>query len=144
MISTRGRYAIRAMIDLARIGTTEYVPLKEIAQRQNISDKYLELILKELVKAELLVGHRGKHGGYKLTRTPAEYAVGEILELCEGTLAPVACLDAGAKPCSRSDHCCSLPMWEQYHKMVHDFFYGISLQDLLDGTIPSIPGSNEA
>lgn len=139
MISTRGRYALRAMIDLARLGTTEYVPLKEIARRQNISDKYLELILKEFVKEDLLVGHRGKHGGYKLTRDPSEYTVGEILELSEGSLAPVACLDAGAKPCGRSEHCCTLPMWEQYHKLVHDFFYGITLSDLLNGSLPSVP-----
>lgn len=139
MISTRGRYALRAMIDLARLGTTEYVPLKEIARRQNISDKYLELILKEFVKEDLLVGHRGKHGGYKLTRDPSEYTVGEILELSEGSLAPVACLNAGAKPCERSEHCCTLPMWEQYHKLVHDFFYGITLSDLLNGSLPSVP-----
>lgn len=139
MISTRGRYALRAMLDLAQLGTTEFIPLKEIAKRQNISDKYLELILKEFVKEDLLEGHRGKHGGYKLTRNPAEYTVGEILELSEGSLAPVTCLDTRTKPCERSNYCYTLPMWEQYHKLVHNFFYGITLSDLLNGSLPSVP-----
>ena len=131
MISTKGRYALRVMIDLAAQGTDTFTPLKDIANRQGISEKYLEIILKVLVKEKLLKGLRGKGGCYQLTRRPEEYTVGEILELAEGTLAPVACLAKGAEPCRHTKECPTLPMWQRFDTMVHDFFYGITLADLL-------------
>ena len=132
MISTRGRYALRVMIDLAEQGTEAYVPLNEIAARQEISIKYLEIILKVLVQNGLLKGHRGKGGGYRLTRPPEDYPVGEILELAEGSLSAVGCTAAGAEPCPRSEHCRTLPVWRRFDKLVHDFFYGMTLRDLME------------
>lgn len=130
MISTKGRYALRVMIDLAQQASDDYIPLDEIAARQGISKKYLEIILKTLVQNKLLQGLRGKGGGYRLTRPPAEYMVGEILELTEGSLAIVACLQNDAEPCERQDVCCTLPMWKRFDQMVHDFFYSITLEEL--------------
>ena len=132
MISTKGRYALRVMLDLAEHGNEGYIPLKDIAKRQNISEKYLESILKSLVKQKMLKGLRGKGGGYQLTRTPAEYSVGEILEVAEGSLAPVACLMKDADVCPRAGQCRTLPMWRKFDSMVHDFFYGITLEDILE------------
>ena len=132
MISTQGRYALRVMLDLAEHGNEGYIPLKDIAKRQDISDKYLESILKSLVKQKMLKGLRGKGGGYQLTRTPAEYSAGEILEVAEGSLAPVACLMKDADACPRAGQCRTLPMWKKFDSMVHDFFYGITLEDILD------------
>ena len=132
MISTKGRYALRVMIDLAQQHTDEYIPLSDIAQRQEISIKYLEIILKTLVQQGLLQGHRGKGGGYRLTRAPEEYTAGEIIELTEGTLSSVACLTDGAPPCPRAAVCRTLPMWMRFDALVHDFFYGITLKDLVD------------
>ena len=131
MISTRARYAIRIMIDLAENDTGSYIPLKEIAARQEISKKYLEIIVKELVAGKMLVGASGKGGGYRLLRKPDEYTVGEIIKLMEGSLAPVACLEENAKPCPRASVCRTLPLWEEYNKMTRDFFYGKRLGDLL-------------
>lgn len=135
MISTKGRYALRVMIDLAEHPEDDYIPLKDIASRQEISEKYLEIIIKVLVKENLLKGLRGKGGGYQLTRKPSDYTVGEILELTEGTLATVACLASDAKECSRKDNCLTLPMWKKFDTMVHDFFYSITLTDLIEGNI---------
>lgn len=132
MISTKGRYALRVMLDLAAQDPDKYIPLDEIATRQDISKKYLEIVLKTLVSEKLLKGVRGKGGGYKLTRNPGEYTVGEILELSEGKLAPVACLTDCHEPCSRRDNCITLPMWKRYYELTHDFFYGITLEDLLN------------
>ncbi len=130
MISTKGRYALRVMIDLAEHEGEGYIPLKDIAERQELSKKYLEIIVKELVKEKLLTGLSGRGGGYKLCRTPEEYTIGEILELMEGSLATVACLAKDAKPCPRAACCKTLPMWAEYDKMVHDYFYGKTLADL--------------
>ena len=105
MVSTKGRYALRVMIDLAEHQTDGYIPLKEIASRQNISEKYLESIIKSLVKSNMLVGLRGKGGGYRLTREPDQYTIGEVLRLTEGSLAPVACLEANAESCPRMFDC---------------------------------------
>ncbi|MDD6733205.1 MAG: Rrf2 family transcriptional regulator [Lachnospiraceae bacterium] len=132
MISTKGRYALRVMLDLAAQDPDKYIPLDEIATRQDISKKYLEIVLKTLVSEKLLKGVRGKGGGYKLTRTPGEYSIGEILELSEGKLAPVACLSDCNDPCPRRDNCITLPMWKRYYELTHDFFYGITLEDLLN------------
>ena len=131
MISTRGRYAIRVMIDMAENNTGSYIPLKDIAARQEISKKYLEIIVKDMVAGGLLVGASGKGGGYKLCRAPEEYSVGEIIELMEGPLAPVACLAEGAMPCPRAKACETLPLWAEYDKLTHDFFYSKKLSDLI-------------
>ena len=131
MISTRGRYAIRVMIDLAEQDNDSYVPLKDIAARQDISKKYLEIIVKEMVAGKLLKGASGKGGGYKLLRKPEEYSIGEILELMEGNLASVACLAENKNECPRKDSCETLPLWTEYDNMVHDFFYGKKLSDLV-------------
>ena len=111
MVTTKGRYAIRVMIDLAEHDTGSFIPLKDIAARQGISKKYLEIIVKSMVSGGLLVGASGKGGGYKLCRKPEEYPVGEILELMEGEFATVACLADGAPPCPRASACETLPMW---------------------------------
>ena len=131
MISTKGRYALRVMIDMAEHGTDEYIPLKAIAERQEISKKYLEIIVKDLVKGGLIRGSSGKGGGYALCRPPREYSVGEILELTEGPLTQVACLAADADTCPRAGKCKTLPLWAEYNKLVHDFFYNKKLTDLL-------------
>ncbi len=131
MISTKGRYALRVMIDLAQQSSDHFIPLEEIAKRQGISKKYLEIILKTLVSENLLKGLRGRGGGYQLTKSPREYTVGEILQLTEGTLAPVACLQANAKPCERKESCSTLPMWQKFDQLVHDFFFQITLDSLL-------------
>ena len=130
MISTKGRYALRVMIDLAEHEHDSCIPLKEIAARQEISKKYLEIIVKDMVKGKLITGTSGKGGGYKLCRAPEEYTVGEILELMEGTLASVACLSDGAEECPRKSTCKTLPLWTEYDKLVHDFFYGNKLSDI--------------
>ena len=134
MVSTKGRYALRVMIDLASKSTLTYTPLKEITQRQNISTKYLESILSTLVKADLVIGIRGKGGGYRLTKPPEEYTVDSILELTEGSLAPVSCLHPKSAPCQRQSECPTLPMWANLDRLIHDYFAGITLQDLLNET----------
>ena len=131
MISTKGRYAIRVLLDLAEHEDGEYIPLKEIAARQGISKKYLEIIVKDLVGGGLLTGASGKGGGYKLCRKPEEYNIGEILELMEGSLSPVACLTDRSMPCPRRADCQTLPMWEEYDRLVHDFFSQKKLSDLI-------------
>ncbi len=136
MISTKGRYALRVMIDLAQHEGEGNIPLKSIADRQDISKKYLEIIVKDLVKGGLVAGVSGKGGGYSLRRKPEDYTVGEILDLMEGTLAPVACLADTDYDCPRADYCQTLPMWKEYYEMVHNFFYGKSLSDLLGSRDP--------
>ncbi|MBR4400085.1 MAG: Rrf2 family transcriptional regulator [Synergistes sp.] len=131
MISTRGRYAVRVMIDLAENENGRYIPLKDIAARQEISKKYLEIIVKDLVAGGLITGASGKGGGYRLSRKPEEYTVGEILELTEGRISSVACLSGEKNICPRKDKCRTLPMWTEYNNMVHDFFFGKKLSDLL-------------
>ena len=131
MISTKGRYALRIMLELAQNANGGYMPLKDIADRQALSKKYLETIVKELVGGGLLVGTSGKGGGYKLCRKPEEYTVGEILELTEITLSPVVCLADKEFACPRKAHCQTLPLWEEYDKLSRDFFYGKHLSDLM-------------
>lgn len=133
MISTKARYSLRVMVDLAQHQEETYVPLKEIAKRQKISEKYLEIILKILVKGKIVKGLRGKGGGYRLTRMPKEYTVGEIIELTEGPLSPVACLMPDAETCPRNEECITLPLWKKYNALIHDFFYNITLEDLIAG-----------
>ena len=131
MISTRGRYALRVMIDLAEHGGGDFVPMKEVAARQEISLKYIERIMPLLTKENLVEGQHGKCGGYRLCRPPEDYSVGEILRITEGGLAPVACLERGAKPCPRAAECRTLPMWKKYYAMTNEFFDGISIADLM-------------
>lgn len=131
MISTKGRYAIRVMIDLAENDTGRSIPLKDIAARQEISKKYLEIICKEMVAGGLIIGSSGKGGGYRLCRQPEEYTLDEILELMEGTLSPVACLTSGTNDCPRKAVCQTLPLWTEYDQVVHAFFHSKKLSDLL-------------
>ena len=131
MVSTRGRYALRVMIDLAEHSGGSYIAMKEVAERQDISLKYLERILPVLVDADLIEGLRGKGGGYRLTRDPKDYPVGEILRLTEGDLAPVACLEACAKPCIRNAECRTLPLWKELDAVVNTFLDSKTLADLM-------------
>lgn len=131
IISTRGRYALRVMIDLAENGKGEYIAMKKIAERQGISLKYLERILPVLTQNQIIEGVQGKGGGYRLTRKPEEYKVGEILRLTEGNLAPVSCLEIGAKPCAKRDECRTLPMWTKLHDMITDYLDSVLLSDLM-------------
>lgn len=137
-ISTRGRYALRVLIDLAERDTGAYVPMKEVAARQEISLKYLEQILPVLTKNKLVDSAHGKGGGYRLSRDPGEYTVGEILRLTEGDLAPVACLEADAPPCARAAECRTLAMWQGLQSLIDQYFDGITLADLAQGD----PGDN--
>ncbi len=136
MISTRGRYAIRVMIDLAEHRNGAYIPMKEIAERQNISLKYMEKIMPVLSKEHLVDGLHGKGGGYRLCREPDAYTVGEILRLTEGDLAPVACLAADADPCDRAGECRTLPMWKKYYDLTNAYFDGITIADLMKNAAP--------
>ena len=139
IVSTKGRYALRVMIDLAEHSSEQYVPLKEIAERQEISEKYLESKLKVLVRSGLLAGLRGKGGGYRLTRAPEQYTVWEILSLTENGLAPVACLEEGAAPCHRMANCRTYNMWKGLDDIIRDYFRGITLADL---TAPEQAGND--
>ncbi|MGI6715758.1 MAG: RrF2 family transcriptional regulator [Eubacteriales bacterium] len=130
LISTKGRYALRVMIDLAEHDNGEYIPLTEIAQRQDISEKYLESIISILSKAGYLSGLRGKGGGYKLTKKPSQYTVGSILKLTEGSLAPVACLGDKVNKCARSAECKTLPVWQKLDKLIDDYLESITLADI--------------
>ena len=131
MISTRGRYAIRVMIDLAQNDQGHFIPLKDIAARQEISKKYLEIIMKDMVAGGLVTGASGKGGGYKLSRKPDEYTLDEILEIMEGTLCPVACLSEETNDCPRKGNCRTLPLWTEFDDLVHNFLHGKKLSDLL-------------
>lgn len=134
MISTRGRYALRVMIELAETGNDGFVAMKKIAENQNLSLKYLERIFPVLVKNGLVEGVHGKGGGYRLCRSPREYKVGEILRLTEGDLAPVSCLECNAPVCDRAAECKTLPMWKDFYRTVNEFFDGITLADLTHKT----------
>ena len=139
MISTKGRYALRVMIDLAEhtgggcdsgCGSS-WIPMKEIAERQKISLKYLEKILPSLAKNNLIEGQHGKGGGYRLTREPGAYRVGEILRLTEGDLAPVACLACQAEPCQHTADCRTRPMWGKLHTLINDYLDSVTIADLM-------------
>ena len=131
LISTKGRYALRVMTDLAGQIPGEYIPLKEIAQRQEISEKYLEAIIKLLVRGGLVTGLRGKGGGYRLTRPPEAYTAGEVLRLTEGSLAPVACLEPDAAPCGKAAGCPTLPLWKGLDRVINEYLDSVTLADLL-------------
>lgn len=131
-ISTRGRYAIRVLLDLSEHAAGEYIPLSDIAKRQEISEKYLEAIVSMLVKNGFLIALRGKGGGYKLTKRPEEYSIGSILKITEGSFAPVACLEQKPNQCGRAAHCKTLKMWEGLQQLIEDYFANITIRDLLD------------
>jgi len=130
-ISTRGRYALRVLVDMAEQQRDGYIPLKEIAERQEISEKYLESIVKELVKNGVVVGVRGKGGGYRLCRSPEQINVGDILLYMEGSLSPVACLESGAPPCARSASCRTLQFWRGLDEAIRSYAAGYVLADLM-------------
>ncbi|MCI6013317.1 MAG: Rrf2 family transcriptional regulator [Firmicutes bacterium] len=131
-ISTKGRYALRMMLDLAEHQNDGYVALKDIAARQNISKKYLEQIVPILNKADILRTTRGFQGGYRLAKPPEKYTVGQILRLTEGSLAPVACLEHDPIECERSVGCATLPVWQGLYRVITEYLDGITLQDILD------------
>lgn len=134
LVSTKGRYALRVMLELAQSQPDAYMPLPLIAQRQGISEKYLESIIAILSRAGLVDGLRGKGGGYRLTRPTADYSVGEILRLTEGSLAPVTCLEGAENPCPRAGECTTLPMWQKLDDLINTYLDGVSLSDLLSQT----------
>lgn len=131
LISTKGRYALRVMVDLAEHQSDGFIPLKEIARRQDISEKYLESIIKLLVRARLLNGLRGKGGGYKLTRAPDQYTVGSILRLTENTLAPVSCLEEDTNSCPNAAECRTIPLWKGLDKVINDYLDSATVADLM-------------
>ncbi len=137
LISTRGRYALRVLIDLAEHRSAAFIPMKEVAARQDISQKYLEQIMPLLSREGLVEGLHGKGGGYRLTREPDEYRVGDILRLTEGDLAPVACLGCHADPCEKAAECRTLGMWRGFYEMTNAYFDGITLADLM--RVPAAP-----
>ena len=131
LISTKGRYALRVMIDLAEHQAEGFIPLKVIAQRQDISEKYLESIIKQMVKAKLVSGLRGKWGGYRLTKAPEQYTVGSILRITEDSMAPVACLEPGSEACPRAAECRTLSLWRGLDKVINDYLDDFTLADLM-------------
>ena len=142
-ISTKGRYALRVMVDLGLHNTGDWIRLKDIAARQNISEKYLEAIVKTLVANNLLEGKRGKNGGYRLLRKPAEYSVWDIISVTEtGELAPVACLEEGAETCPMRSECPTIAMWQDFGNVEKEYFSKITIQDLLDKA--AAPGGGKA
>ena len=131
-VSTKGRYALRVMLDLAINNTGEYIPLKEVSRRQGITLKYLEQIIPQLKKAGFLRSTRGNSGGYRLAKEPREYVVGDILRTMEGSLAPVSCLEDQENLCEMSDVCTTLSFWQGLEKVITDYVDSVTLQDLLD------------
>lgn len=131
LVSTRGRYALCMLVDLAEHQTDGYIPLCEIAGRQCISGKYLEYILKCLVKEGILVGLRGKGGGYRLGKDPSQITVADVLHLTEGSLVPVSCMEECSEPCPDADTCRTLPMWQKFNDLANNFFASITIADLM-------------
>ena len=141
LISTKGRYALHIMVELAQNGPDSYMSLPLIAEHQEISEKYLESIISVLAKAGFVEGLRGKGGGYRLCRKPGEYTVGEIIRLTEGTLAPVSCLDSRKGCCMRKNLCKSLPIWEKLDHVINDYLDGVTLADVVaENAVPSPSG----
>lgn len=133
-ISTKGRYALRMIVDLAESGSDDYVALKEIAERQNISKKYLEQIVPILTRGGILSTNRGYQGGYRLSRNPSLITCGEVLRLTEGSLAPIACLENGVEniDCERKNECMTLPLWIGLSRVINNYLDGITVQDIID------------
>ena len=131
LVSTKGRYALRIMLELGKYGRDCCIPLPQIAQAQEVSEKYLESIIAMLVRGGLVEGQRGKGGGYRLTRELGEYSVGEVLRLTEGSLAPVACLEANAESCPRMIDCRTVSLWRGLDDVVNEYLDGITVADLV-------------
>ena len=138
LISTRGRYALRVMLELAQYDQSPYMPLPLIAEKQGISEKYLESIVSLLVKGGLVEGVRGKGGGYRLRRPLQDYSAGEILRLTEGSLAPVSCLEGEENACPRAGQCHTLPMWTRLEGLINSYLDSVTLADLLDAPINQV------
>lgn len=134
MISTKGRYALRFLVDLAEHQGEGFVPLKDVAARQEISEKYLEIVVKELVKGGLLAAMRGKGGGYRLNSPPEEYSIKSVIELLEGPLAPVSCLEPEREVCPRKEECRTLPLWQGLDRVISDYLAQFTLADLMEKT----------
>lgn len=137
MISTRGRYALRVMLSLAEQTGDGYTSMKSVAEQQGLSLKYMERIMPLLAKHRLVEGVHGRGGGYRLSKLPSQYKVGEILRITEGNLAPVSCLKCEEMSCDRAHECKTLPMWSSFHHLINDFFDGITLEDLQKGFVSS-------
>lgn len=135
MVSTKGRYALRVMLDLAERLDEGFISLKSISERQEISMKYLELIVAMLNKGDVIISQRGKGGGYMLAREPAQITVAEVVRLVEGSMSPVSCLNASKNLCERATYCMTLPMWQQLGNIIDNYLCSVTLQDLLDGTV---------
>lgn len=135
MVSSKGRYALRVMLDLAQHDNGEFMSLKEVAERQQISMKYLEMIVSLLNKGGMLLSVRGKKGGYRLAKKASEYTVGSVLKLTENTLAPINCPEMGDEGCIRAEQCITLPMWKKLDDIIDQYLESVTLQDLLDGKI---------
>ena len=131
MISSRGRYALRVLTDLAENGGSGYIAMREVAERQGISLKYVEKIMPLLVSSHMVEGIHGKGGGYRLTRKPSEYSIGEILRLTEGGLAPVSCLEDGSEGCVRTEKCRAFPIWNELNDLINDYLDRKTLADLM-------------
>ena len=131
IVSTKGRYALRVLLDLAQHRDEEHIPMKEVAARQDLSLKYIERIMPSLVKGGLVDGVQGKGGGYRLNRPPEEYSIGEILRLAEGKLMPVACVECGGEPCGRKTHCRTRPVWANLDRIINDYLDGVTIADLM-------------
>ena len=143
-VSTKGRYAIRVLIDMAQRGVTDFHPLHELAARQRLSEKYLEAILGTLVKNQILEGARGKGGGYRLAKPSKELTVWDVLSVIETSMSPVECVDNGKNGCDRANICPTLPMWKDFAKIIHDYFSGITIHQLVKKALNSrIPGCGE-
>ena len=132
LISTKGRYALRIMIDLAEHQTDEFISLRGIAQRQEISEKYLESIVRMLVKARVVESLRGKGGGYRLNKSPDQYTVDSILQLTEESLAPVSCLEKTSQPGPRSGRCRTLSLWQGLDQVIHEYLKSVTIADLME------------
>ena len=131
LISTKGRYALRILVDMAEHQSESYITLQEVAQRQDISEKYLEAIVRELVKKGVVAGQRGKGGGYRLCRPPEQINVGEVLRTTEGSLSPVACLTEGASPCDRAAQCRTLEFWRGLDEVIDRYVGGYTIADMM-------------
>lgn len=130
LVSTRGRYALRIMLELGKYNPDQYISLPQIAKNQEISEKYLELIVSSLVKAGIIDGMRGKNGGYRLKKSLSDYSVGEVLRITEGSLAPVSCLEKGDNACPRAGECQTLPMWQKLDDLINGYLDSVKLSDL--------------
>jgi len=135
LISTKGRYALQIMADLAQHNDGQYVVLMDVAQRQKISEKYLESIIAQLSRSGLLLAQRGRGGGYRLAREPEEYSVGSIVRAAEGSIAPVSCLTPDGGACPDASNCLTLPVWQELDRRMNEYLDGITLSDLIHGTV---------